>query len=232
MNRQQRITGLICVLITSPFADLTGQNLKYTEKKGEEKYHYHYYYSREDPGWKVRCVKLDQKKDTLEDQTLLTGASYRSRRWDYHRPTDNTRVTARLKNNEVLLEGIHEGEALTRSFDIEDGPWLQVFPMNPGLETWLKGSEETMRFYVIGTASKADMDINLFVAEKEEELQVGVPAGNFEAWKVNITLSGWRSMFWDGNFFFRKKDMRIIKYDGGGAPGEPGSLTRLVSEKK
>jgi hypothetical protein len=37
-------------------------------------------------------------------------------------------------------------------------------------------------------------------------------------------------MFWEGNFFLRKGDWRILMYDGEGAPGKPDSKTTLIAE--
>jgi hypothetical protein len=37
-------------------------------------------------------------------------------------------------------------------------------------------------------------------------------------------------MFWEGDFFFRTSDLRIILYEGEGAPGKPDSRTTLIAE--
>ncbi len=209
---------------------LNAQDIIYQEKKGDEQvFQYHYYLGEDSEFQKIRCVRLESN-DTLEDQTLFTDKDYKNLSWEYKRTSDNTLVTANLKGNMVALRGIRDGEKISEDFELDGYKWIQVFPLNPGLEKWLSSEEEDIKFWVIGTASSADMDMNKFYAEKEETTKVRIKNKRYNCRRVNITLSGWRSVFWDGDFFFRKSDGRIIKYNGGGPPGEPGSVTTLIKE--
>ena len=225
-----RISLLLLCLFLLPAINVFSQDLVYQEKKGDNKVlYYHYYLSKTSDQHHFRCVRLSGK-DTLEDQILHTDGKYRSKSWDYSRKADQTRVKASLEGNRVTLKGIHDGKRINEIFDLDDYPWIQAFPLNPGLENWLTGEEEEITFWVIGTASSADMDINRFTAEKKDKEKIMIMGSMLEAQRVNITLAGWRSMFWDGDFYFRVSDGRIIKYDGGGPPGEPSSVTHLVKE--
>lgn len=208
---------------------LNAQDLIYQEKKGDNQvFDYHYYFEVQGEKQFSRCVRLEGS-DTIEDQTLVTNKDNNSLSWKYERSIDNTNVMAKLRRDYVELRGTRDGEKISEDFDLDEHKWIQVFPLNPGLEKWFFSESEEIRFWVIGTAASADMEMNKFVAEKEEGINIRACNEIQACVRVNITLSGWRSMFWDGDFFFRKSDGRIIKYDGGGPPGEPGSVTLLVS---
>ena len=76
--------------------------------------------------------------------------------------------------------------------------------------------------------SPADMEINSFSAEKEENGYSEEFGCNVV--RVNFSPTGWRSMFWEGDYYFRSEDARVMGYRGDGAPGKPSSKTTLVKE--
>ena len=111
----------------------------------------------------------------------------------------------------------------------EDEPWIQLFPMNPGMDKFIYSDEDEIVFWSIGTESPADMEINSFSAEKED-------SGYHDEFgckviRINFSPTGWKSWFWDGDYFFRLDDARVMGYRGDGAPGKPSSKTTLIIEE-
>lgn len=202
----------------------------FEEISGDEEYYYFYKYSSTENGHIIQSVKTHHK-DTLETQILTTDKEFNSLKWEYIRESDQTHVIAMSKGDFVIFKGKHDGDKIDEEFELDGYRWIQIFPMNPGLNEWIKSGEEEIRFWVIGNDGPADMEINKFVASKEGTEKVYIMNKAVYCWNIDMTLSGWRSLFWSGNYFYSKNKLRVVKYDGGGAPGNPGSITTMISKK-
>ena len=224
------ITILLLIGLSHPWKYLVSQSLVYKEKNGNEIFYYDYNYEKKKDQLIARNTKKAGSR-IIEDQVLVLDKELKSRRWEYFRPKDNTRAVAEIKGNTVYLNGTHKGKEISKQFELDEYPWIQLFPLNSGLEKFITSSEESIRFWVIGTEGSADMKMTKYVASKKDEERVFIQNKDYLSIRVNITLAGWKSIFWDGDFFFRKKDGRIIKYDGDGPPGKSGSVTLLISEE-
>ncbi len=203
----------------------------FEEISGDKKYYYHYKYSSSEKGNIIQSVKIDNN-DTVENQILTTDKKFNSLKWEYIRQSDNTHVIARLRKDIVVFKGKHDGEKIDEAFDLDGYKWIQIFPMNPGLNEYIKKGKEEIRFWIIGNAGPADMEINKFVATLEGRKKLSIMGKKIDCWDVEMTLSGWRSIFWSGNYYYSKNEMHVVKYDGGGVPGDPGSVTTIISEKQ
>jgi hypothetical protein len=64
-------------------------------------------------------------------------------------------------------------------------------------------------------------------ARKEERCTVTVNNMNFAARKVRVRLSGLRSLFWHGDYWFRRDDGLLLRYKG--TTGPPGTPEKTVS---
>lgn len=227
-NRSIFITLLfINILISASAQDV---KIEYREDRGASHYYYYYTYKDTDEGYIVRSAKT-MDGDTIEIQTLYTDNNFNTLKWDYLRDVDNTHTISVLSGNSVIMDGIHEGKEIHEEFELDENKWIQLFPLNPGLNEWLLADQEELRFWVIGNAGPADMEMNRFEARKEGTVDLAVMNENVKAIKINMNLTGWRSLFWDGFYYFRISDMKILKYSGDGAPGAPKSVTTIISEK-
>ena len=125
------------------------------------------------------------------------------------------------------IKGFLEGDEIDEFEELdEDEPWIQLFPMNPGMDNFIFSDEEEIVFWSIGTERPADMEINSFSAEKEETAYN--KDFGCQVVRVNFSPTGWKSFFWDGDYYFRASDGRVMGYRGDGAPGKPSSKTTLI----
>lgn len=219
------ITSLILTISNSS----TAQQLTYHELRGDESYYYHYDFQQIGQEYNISIARLS-KGDTTDKQLLVTDLDFRTISWRYIRFGEDTDVLARrIGDKEVLIEGVLDGDELEELEELDDDePWIQLFPMNPGFDQFVLSDEEELVFWSIGTESPADMEINSFSAEKmdsqySDEFKCNVL-------RINFSPTGWRSIFWDGDYFFRVEDARVMGYRGDGAPGKPSSKTTLVKE--
>ncbi len=221
--------SILSLFLLSSISSLA-QSYTYLEKSGDNEYHYDYDIQKMDGKIKIKVIRREGEH-LMEDQAFILNQQLHTLKWVFIRTQDNTHVTAELKGDRVFITGVRDGDEIEDDHDLGDYPWIQLWPMNIGLEQFINSSDEEIRFWAFGTEKPGDLDLAKFVAEKEEKEMVRMQ-GNTDvlALRVNITLSGWKSLFWEGDFFFRDSDNRIIKYDGGGAPGKPDSITTLISE--
>jgi hypothetical protein len=220
----------VSVIASGMISPIYAQQLTYHEIRGEESFYYHYDFQKSGQEYYIHVARLHQG-DTTDKQILVTDQDFNTISWRYIRFGEETDVLARrLADEEVLIEGVLDGDDLRELEELDDDePWIQLFPMNPGFDQFVFSGQEEMVFWSIGTESPADMEINSFSAEKMET-KYSEEFG-CTVLRVNFSPSGWRSMFWDGDYYFRTEDARVMGYRGDGAPGKPSSKTTLVDEK-
>ena len=223
------IAGIIFGLLLSVNSMLSAQELEYEEHSGDNTYHYYYSYSKTDVGYRINVARLHDG-DTTDKQLLITGPDFETRSWRYIRFGEKTDVFAEITPKGVHITGYLDGDELSDLEKMDDNePWIQLFPMNPGMNDFIFSDEDEIVFWSIGTESPADMELHSFKAEKEEtgfSDEFGC-----KVVRVNFSPTGWKSYFWDGDYFFRLEDARVVGYRGDGAPGKPSSKTTLIREE-
>jgi len=209
---------------------LQAQNLKYYEQSGDMEYDYYYSFNKIAKGYEIHVARMNNG-DTLDKQVLITNNDYETLSWWYFRFGEHTEVLAQLTREGVHIKGYLDDDELDEMEELDDDEfWIQLFPLNPGFEKFIFSDEEEIVFWSIGTESPADMELHSFSAEK-------VFTGYSDEFKcniiqVNFSPTGWKSFFWDGDYYFRQDDGRLMGYRGDGAPGKPSSKTTLVEENK
>ncbi len=219
-----RIIPMALALFTS--TQVLAQTHIYEEKRGDELIYYHYDMKQTGDGYYIRVACL-LEGDTTAKQVLITDHEYNTLSWRYIRFGEHTDVLAKLTPEGVRIKGFLEGDEIDELEEMDDDePWIQLFPMNPGMDNFVFSDEEEIVFWSIGTESPADMEINSFSAEKEESGHND--EFGCEVVRVNFSPTGWKSFFWDGDYYFRLSDGRVMGYRGDGAPGKPSSKTTLI----
>ena len=220
---------ICCLFITVSFLNMQAQELTYREESGDNIYFYHYSFSDVPGGHRIGVTRI-AGGDTTDRHVLITDQDFRTLSWHYVRMSEHTDVMARRTKDGVHIKGHLDGEELDEDESLDDDePWIQLFPMNPGMESFVFSDEEELVFWSIGTESPADMELHSFSAEKAEV----VKSEEFgcTVMRINFSPTGWKSLFWDGDYFFRMEDGRVVGYRGDGAPGKPSSKTTLIREE-
>lgn len=220
---------ILLVLFMFPAHRITAQVLEYQEFSGDDVFHYYYNIEKTAKGYRIDITRKDGGKKT-DEQVLITDHDFNTLSWRYIRHGEDTDVFAKLTSEGVSIKGVLDGDEVDELEELDDDePWIQIFPMSPGFENFVLSDEDELVFWSIGTESPADMEINSFDAEKEER---GYSEDfDCEIIRVNFGPTGWKSMFWDGDYYFRPSDARILGYRGDGAPGKSSSKTTLIKEE-
>jgi hypothetical protein len=224
------IAGLMIIFLSIIFGQtLFSQYLVYEELRGDDKIYYYYWFEKTTDGNHITVARVFEG-DTTDKHILVTGPDYQTRTWQYTRFGEQTEVYAKLTPEGVHIKGYLYGDELDEVEELDDDePWIQLFPMNPGMEQFVFSDEDEIVFWSIATERPADMEINSFSAEKEETGQHD--EFGCEVMRVNFSPTGWKSFFWDGDYYFRTEDGRVMGYRGDGAPGKPSSKTTLIIEE-
>jgi len=205
------------------------QTIVYEELTGDDLIYYHYVYEKVPEGYSIQVARI-YEGDTTDKHLLITGPDYQTKSWRYVRFGEHTDVKAVLTPKGVMIKGYLDGDEVDELEEMDDDEyWVQLFPMNPGMEKFIFSDEDEVVFWSIGTERPADMEINSFSAEKEES--VYHKDFGCEVMRINFSPTGWKSFFWDGDYYFRVSDGRVMGYRGDGAPGKPSSKTTLIKEE-
>jgi hypothetical protein len=145
--------------------------------------------------------------------------------WQMQKPGES--IKAVKKGRAIELSLLKEGRTEKRIVEIDDKPWLQF--MGWGLQRFVKRKDaQVQEFWII---RPSDYRISALAAKKKGEEKLDIGSHEYASIKVNVSVAGWRSMFWGVNLWFRKSDGRYLKYKGAnGPPGTPETISELSRE--
>lgn len=200
-----RIGLILLWLLGAPLAALT---LTYHESTGGKTAVHVYTVRAEGTGWRITLVRSEAGGE-LQDE-VLTDASLSTLEWRFVRRGDDTEVFARRNGRVIELNGRHRGKPIRKSFTVDDSPWKQLFSIDfePLLRT-TKG-----RFWAIGTSGAGEMKITDFSYAVKDEESIVWQGRQVAAVRLRIRLAGMLSMFWHGDYWFRRDDSRYLRYRG------------------
>jgi len=178
-------------------------------------------------GYRVNLETIDRDRRT--SQVFNLDAQLGTISWSYEDPGENTRIMAERKDNNIILQGKARGKAITKKFKINDLPWNQSF--NLGLEKFALDDIKKTKFWAIGTSGPGYMKITKFSVKRKKTETISVLGGKTSAVHIQISLSGLLSMFWTGNYWYRKSDGFFLRYKGKNKPGAPVSIMEISEEK-
>ena len=145
-------------------------------------------------------------------------------RWSHIGPQRN--ITACRQDDRLILNGDLNGNAVQKEWTIGDSPWYQA--LSYCLRPFLKSTSRKIEFWMIRPDT---VDAVKLCAEKAEVEPITVNGRCFEAWKVKIYRTGFLSIFWQGEYWYRVKDGLFLKYSGiHGPPGTPPTVVELVPD--
>ena len=145
--------------------------------------------------------------------------------WQMQKPGET--VKAIRKGRTIELSFLRDGRTDTRIVDIDDKPWMQF--MGWGLQWFVQRQDAKQQaFWII---RPSDYHITTLVARKKRDEIVKIGTQEYPSTKVNVSVAGWRSLFWGVELWFRKSDGRYLKYKGAnGPPGTPETVSELGQE--
>lgn len=129
-----------------------------------------------------------------------------------------------IDKRKLTLIGKARGRKIKRQYQLPDR-WIQDFTF--GLRPFLNSKRQKYSFVIL---NPNDFTTNELIASKEGIEKIKINNSTYNAQRVNITLSGFKSMFWKADVWYDLHTFDLLKYRANEGPGTPISTMFLDSK--
>ena len=180
------------------------------------------------PGYRVE-LQSQRSGAGIVRQTFLVAADLSTLAWTFSDPGRQMELDARRLDNDIVLSGSFRGSTVREKFSAAGPPWNQLFQM--GLAAFVLGGREETAFRSIGTQGPGELKIGKMSVTRKGQEEIEIGGRKIAAIHVRISLSGLLSVFWHGDYWYRKGDGRFLRYRGKNRSGGPMAVSELVEEQ-
>jgi len=205
---------------------LPAETLTYREVEGDIPVTHTLTITPASPGWNIELTSLRLSGTVL--QTFRTAVDFSTLAWTFSDPVRLMELDAKLQGDDIVLSGTFRGKKVEKKFAAAGAPWNQLFQM--GLKPFVLRKEESLKFRSIGTQGPGELKIGKFTVTRQEDEMIMQEGKETAAIHLRISLSGLLSIFWHGDYWYRKNDGRFLRYRGKNRPGGPMAVSELVLE--
>jgi hypothetical protein len=163
----------------------------------------------------TQTVKCDEKDSTVE--WIMQAATREGEKVD---------LKAVRKENKIYVDGTMKNQPYSKVFDIDERPWYQAVDMQ--MKNFLDSDKDYTEFWMAGM--KPDFDAFAMSFRKNVTETVKVLGKVTDCYKLEWRATGFWSMFWSSDYWFRKSDGIAVKFAMPGG-NDPKATSELVSEK-
>ena len=122
--------------------------------------------------------------------------------WYLKDPKNDSDVKAVREGNKIFVSGKFKGQDITKEHNVDDRSWYQLFSWE--LDYLALSNEKRLEFWALRPENPESAGILVAYKDKEERLTLN--GEEFDAIKVKVTLGGLLSIFWTGDYWYRKSD--------------------------
>jgi hypothetical protein len=207
---------------------LPAETLTYREVDGDRRTTHRITITPAAPGYSVELTSRRDGGATVR-QTFRIAAGLSTQAWTFSDPGRGMELAAALRGGEIVLSGSFQGKKVDERFDADGAPWNQLFQM--GLGPFVLSGRKSMSFRSIGTQGPGELKIGKMSVTRQGEETIERSGRTVAAVHVRISLSGLLSVFWHGDYWYRKSDGRFLRYRGKNRSGGPVAVSELIEEK-
>jgi len=217
------VTGLFWLSST-----LNAETLTYSEVDGEIRVTHTVVITPAAPGYRLE-LQSRHAGGGMVRQTFRVAADLSTLAWTFSDPGRQMELDARRLGNDIILSGSFRGSKVQEKFSAAGPPWNQLFQM--GLPPFVRSGKNSHQFRSIGTQGPGELKIGKFTVTRSGEEKVILADHAVAAVRLRIALSGLLSVFWHGDYWYRKGDGRFLRYRGKNRSGGPMAVSELIAEK-
>ena len=217
---------VICLCLFSLL--LAAETLTYREVEGEITVIHTVAIMPAPPGYSIELASLRSGGGVVR-QTFRTAVDLSTLAWTFSDPGRQMELDARLQGEAIILSGTLRGKKVEKRFAAAGVPWIQLFQM--GLGPFALANDKKFQFRSIGTQGPGEMKIGKFTVTRQGEEEIMFGGKEIIALHLRISLSGLLSIFWHGDYWYRKGDGRFLRYRGKNRPGGSVAISELSEEK-
>lgn len=202
--------------------------LTYREVEGDSLSIHAIVVAREGDGFRVELTTT--RGAAVVRQTCLVAADLATRSWTFSDPARQMELAAAIQGERIVLTGSSQGKKVDKRFDATGAPWNQLFQM--GLGPFVMSGRKEMTFRSIGTQGPGELKIGKMSVTRRGEEEVEINGQKVAVIHVRISLSGLLSIFWRGDYWYRKSDGLFLRYRGKNRRGGAIAVSELAEEKR
>lgn len=162
-------------------------------------------------------------------QSFRLASDLGTRAWTFRDPARAMELDASVLDGRIVLSGSFKGKKVDKPFAAGGPPWNQLFQM--GLGPFVLSEKEETSFRSIGTQGPGELKIGKMSVTRKGEEEIELDGRRIAAVHVRISLSGLLSIFWHGDYWYRKSDGLFLRYRGKNRSGGPIAVSELVAEE-
>jgi hypothetical protein len=229
MNKSLKISSTVLVLamLLCPAARLGAETLAYREVEGAAVTTHVLSLRPDGPGFRVELATT--RPGGMVRQTFRTAADLTTLEWTFSDPARRMELAAAVQGQYILLQGMFQGKKVEKKFAVSGARWNQLFQM--GLGPFVLSAGESIQFRSIGTQGPGELKIGKFSVTRKADEAIDLAETEVDAVHLRISLSGLLSVFWHGDYWYRKNDGRFLRYRGKNRSGGPVAVSELVKEE-
>jgi len=213
----------LCLVLIS--AVMQAETFTYNEVEGDLAVTHTIVVSPASPGYRIELESRSSGGGTVR-QTFRTAADLSTLTWTFSDPGRQMELAARFQGREIVLSGNFRGSKVDKIFSASGAPWNQLFQM--GLGPFIAAQQESFQFRSIGTQGPGELKIGKFSVTRKDDEKIILAGKEVAAAHLRISLSGLLSVFWHGDYWYRKRDGRFLRYRGKNRSGGPLAVSELV----
>jgi hypothetical protein len=202
----------------------SGSEYKYRENTGDGILIHTYSEKKSGSGYIITWSK-ELNSNLMEYHEIKANNRFETTAWHYTNPSEETSVSAYLKNGKIILTGKHEGKKIFKEHNTRSKPWYQIFPFD--LRQFVNSSEEKMEIIAIGSSGIGAIETATFKSEKVKYEVIDINEEKIRSVFVKVSLS----VFWTGKYWYRKSDGLYIMGKAMNGPFKSETTTYLFKEK-
>lgn len=139
--------------------------------------------------------------------------------------TDST-FEVKYHSGSIIATLVKDGQSQEKKYSLNTN-WIQEF--NFPLREFILGSQNSYRFCIV---SPKDLSLNQMQAQKKGLQNIEVMGKSTEALFVDISLTGFKSMFWSAKTWFDPKTGDLLLYKANEGPGTPLTTQTLIERSQ
>lgn len=189
---------------------------RYLKTTGHEQINFDWRLMEEKP-FKLETIIGSEVDITHMDDDLATVS------WSVSDPDARTALNVVRSEDILIFSGQFNGEDIQRSVTINPAPWYQALSVS--LREFNRSSEKMKKIWSI-RPDTLDVHQLKIIREGDEIIQLG--SDPCHTTRIKIQLTGFKSVFWSGQYWLRKEDGLFVRYEGpSGPPGWPLTTVTL-----
>ena len=216
----------LCLILLA--AVLPAETFTYNEVEGNLKVTHTIVVSPASPGYRVELESRRSGGGSVR-QIFRTAADLSTLTWSFSDPGRQMELAARFQAGEIVLSGNFRGKRVDKKFAASGAPWNQLFQV--GLRSFVLAGATAYQFRSIGTEGPGELKMGKFSVTRSGEENMVLAGKEIAAVHLRISLSGLLSVFWHGDYWYRKADGRFLRYRGKNRSGGPVAVSELVEEQ-